>query len=102
MVRLMLSLMPENICRGSVRCPGPAISSATTTSSNDAANANTAPDSTPGRISGRITRRNAPSGVAPRFAAARRSVISNPASVANTVMPTNGAPSVVCARISPA
>ena len=54
-VRLMLSLMPENIWRGSVRWPGPAISSATTTSSNDAAKAKTAPDSTPGRISGSVT-----------------------------------------------
>jgi hypothetical protein len=27
----MFSLMPENICRGSVRCPGPAINNATTT-----------------------------------------------------------------------
>ena len=76
MVRLMLSLMPANICRGSVRCPGPAISSATTTSSNDAANANTAPEATPGRISGSVTRRNVVICDAPRLSAARISVRS--------------------------
>ncbi len=48
-VRLMLSLMPANIWRGSVRCPGPAISSATTTSSNEVANAKTAPESDAGQ-----------------------------------------------------
>ena len=79
-----------------------AINSATTTSSNDAANANTAPDRTPGRISGNVTRRNVASGGAPSEDAARSSVRSKPDKVARTVTTTNGTPSVACARINPA
>ncbi|MGY4356991.1 hypothetical protein ACVW0J_003484 [Bradyrhizobium sp. i1.7.7] len=59
MVGLMFSRMPLNISRGSVRCSGPAMNSTITTSSKLVAKANSAPDAKPGRISGRITRRNA-------------------------------------------
>src|SRR6266702_318487 len=59
MVGLMFSRMPLNISRGRVRCFAPAMNSTITTSSKLVAKANSAPDATPGRISGRITRRNA-------------------------------------------
>src|SRR2546427_754697 len=78
LVRRLWSWTPANIGRGSVRWPGPAISSATTTSSNDAANAKMAPDSTPGKISGNIPRRKVVSGGEPRLAAALSSVRSKP------------------------
>ncbi|MFK4701930.1 hypothetical protein ABIF42_007524 [Bradyrhizobium diazoefficiens] len=59
MVGLMFSRMPLNISRGRVRCSGPAMNSTITTSSKLVAKANSAPEARPGRISGRITRRNA-------------------------------------------
>ena len=43
----MFSRMPLNIWRGKVSCSGPARKSATTTSSNESANANSAPEMTP-------------------------------------------------------
>ena len=46
----MLSLIPANIWRGSVTCSGPARKRVTTTSSNEVANANSAPEMTPGAI----------------------------------------------------
>ena len=72
-----------------------------TSSSNDAAKANSEPEMTPGRMSGSWTRRKATSGFAPRFAAARITVQSKPASVALTVITTKGAPKTACARMIP-
>jgi hypothetical protein len=71
MVGLRFSRMPLNICRGRVACSGPARNRVTTTSSNEVAKANSAPEITPGAISGRVTRKNAVTGGAPRLAAAR-------------------------------
>ena len=68
---VMLSRRPENISRGRVRWSGPAISSAITTSSNDAAKANSAPEPMAGMMPGSVTRRNVSRGVAPQAAAAR-------------------------------
>jgi hypothetical protein len=62
---------PENISRCSVRWSGPAISSAITTSSNEVAKANSAPEATAGTIDGNVTRKNVVVGVAPHAAAAR-------------------------------
>src|SRR3546814_8153883 len=53
MVGLIISRMPVNICLGRVRCSGLATNSTTTTSSNEVTKANSAPEMTPGRISGR-------------------------------------------------
>ncbi|MOA46122.1 hypothetical protein D3C78_1685990 [compost metagenome] len=92
--------MPLNICRGKVACSGPARNSVTTTSSNEVAKANSAPEITPGAISGKVTRRNAVSGEAPRLAAARTRLWLNPCKVADTVMITNGTPSTACTTIS--
>ena len=77
------------------------MNSTTTISSNEVAKANSAPETSPGRINGTITRKNTVGGGAPRLAAARIRLVSNPASVAATVTKTNGAPSAVWARISP-
>ncbi|MNJ75626.1 hypothetical protein D3C77_727480 [compost metagenome] len=63
--------MPLNICRGKVACSGPARNNVTTTSSNEVAKANKAPEITPGAINGKVTRRKAVIGEAPRLAAAR-------------------------------
>jgi hypothetical protein len=68
---VMLSRRPLNISRGSVRCSGPAISSAMTTSSNEAANANSAPEAMAGTMPGSVTRKKAVAGAAPQAAAAR-------------------------------
>ncbi|MNL73508.1 hypothetical protein D3C87_1989770 [compost metagenome] len=64
------------------------------------ANANSAPEITPGAISGSVTRRNAVSGDAPRLAAARTRLWLKPCNVADTVMITNGTPSTACTTIS--
>ena len=47
--------MPVNIWRGNVTCSGPARKSVTTTSSNEVANANSAPEMTPGAMTGNVT-----------------------------------------------
>ena len=80
---------------------GPAMNSTATTSSNEVTNANSAPEITPGRISGIVTLKNTRRGLAPSEAAARFSDWSNPISVAVTVMMTKGMPSVAWARITP-
>ncbi len=78
------------------------MNSAITSSSNEATKAKAAPDSTPGRINGSITRRNAVTGRAPEIAAARISVRSKLARLAPTVTTTNGEAIVVCAMMMPA
>ncbi|MNR14237.1 hypothetical protein D3C85_1307010 [compost metagenome] len=100
MVGLRFSRMPLNICRGMVACSGPARNRVTTTSSKEVAKANSAPEITPGAISGRVTRKNAVSGGAPRLAAARTRFWLKPCRVAVTVMITKGTPSTACTRIS--
>ncbi len=64
-VGLMFSRMPVNIWRGSVVWSAPARNSVTTTSSNEVANANSAPEITPGAITGSVMRKNVVSGLAP-------------------------------------
>jgi len=96
----MFSRMPLNIWRGSVSCSGPARNSTTTTSSNDVANANKAPETTPGAITGSVTRKNVRSGLSPSPRLARTRFWSKPCSVASTVVSTNGAPSAACTMIS--
>ncbi len=59
--------------------------------------ANSAPEITPGRISGICTRKKVVTGSAPMFAAARVSDRSKPTSVAVTVMMTKGMPSAAWA-----
>ena len=76
--------------RGSVTAPEPDRNNATTSSSNDVMKANSAPTSTPGRISGSVTWRNVPHGVAPRLRAACSSRRSKPARLAPTLVTTNG------------
>ncbi|MCY1383752.1 hypothetical protein D9M69_719080 [compost metagenome] len=71
MLGLICSRRPENICRGMVRCCGPAMNRMTTTSSKEVMKANSAPEITPGRISGMMMSKNTRNGVAPRFSAAR-------------------------------
>ena len=75
--------------------------STATTSSNEVTKAKSAPETTPGRISGMMTLKKVVVGVAPRLAAARISERSKPTSVAVTVMITNGMPRVAWARITP-
>ena len=101
MVGLMFSRMPVNICRGSVTCSGPARNSVTTTSSNEVAKANSAPEITPGAITGSVTRKKVCTGPAPRLSEARTRLWLKPCSVASTVVTTNGAPSAACTMISP-
>src|ERR1700754_4729135 len=60
-----------NIRTGSVCSCGDCTNSDTTTSSKEVTNANTAPDSTPGMISGSVTLRKVAGAEAPRLAAAR-------------------------------
>jgi hypothetical protein len=98
---LTYSRTPEKIWRGSVRWSGPATKSVTTSSSSEVAKANKAPEATPGKMIGSITRRNAVQGEAPRLEAARNRFWSNPSSVTSTVMTTKGTASTACARISP-
>ena len=68
---LICSRMPAHISRGIVRCSGPPMNSTTTTSSNEAENANSVPVKTPGAISSNYTRRKVVQPSAPRLAAAR-------------------------------
>ena len=58
MVGLIISRMPLNIWRGRVRWSLLPTNSTTTTSSHEVTKANSAPEITPGEISGRITLRN--------------------------------------------
>jgi hypothetical protein len=60
-----------------VRCSGPAKKIAVTISSNEVVNAKTAPDTTPGAINGKTTRKNAVAGRAPRLVLARHRLASN-------------------------
>ena len=84
-----------------VRCSKPPMNSTVTTSSKEAANANSAPETTPGAMSGSWTRRNTRHGLAPRLAPARTRFSSKLAKVAVTVMTTKGVPSAAWARIKP-
>ena len=102
MVGVMFSRMPVNIWRGSVTCSGPARNRVTTTSSNEVAKANSAPEITPGAITGSVTRKNVRTGLAPRLRLARTRLSLKPCSVASTVVSTKGAPSAACTMISPA
>ncbi len=74
----------------------------TTTSSNEVAKANSAPEITPGAITGKVTRKKVDSGVAPRLRLARTRLWLKPCKVASTVVSTNGAPSAACTMIRPA
>ncbi|MDT4871155.1 hypothetical protein FQZ97_1062720 [compost metagenome] len=73
----------------------------TTTSSNEVAKANSAPEITPGAITGSVTRMKVLNGVSPRLSDARTRLWLKPASVASTVVSTKGAPSAACTTISP-
>ena len=84
-----------------VRCRTSANCSTATTSSNDVMNAKSAPEITPGKINGICTLKKVRTGPAPIFALARVNDLSNPESVAVTVMITNGVPKTACARIIP-
>jgi hypothetical protein len=101
MAGLICSRMPFHIWRGMVCCSGPAMNSTATTSSKLVTKANRAPEITPGRISGMVTRKKVVRGLAPSDAAARFSDWSKPTRVAVTVMMTKGIPSVAWARITP-
>ena len=100
-VGLICSRMPENICQGIVLCLKLPTKSTTTTSSKDVMKANSEPEITPGNISGTITLKNVVDGDAPRLADARIKVLSNPTSVAVTVITTKGVPRAACASITP-
>ena len=90
-----------NICQGRVFCPAEPTKSTTTTSSKEVMKAKSAPEMTPGRISGICTRKKVVTGFAPMFAAARVSERSNPTSVAVTVMMTKGIPRAAWASTTP-
>jgi hypothetical protein len=79
---------PSHIRFGSVPERVPLMNRAMTTSSHEAMNASSAPAMTPGRISGKVTCRNARQGVAPRLKAACSSRSSTRWSVAETVTMT--------------
>ena len=99
-VGLICSRRPVNICQGRVFCAAAPTKSTTTTSSNEVMKAKSAPEITPGKISGICTRKKVTVGVAPMFAAARVRELSKPTSVAVTVMITNGIPKAACAKIT--
>ena len=101
MVGEMFSRMPVNIWRGSVTCSGPARNSVTTTSSNEVANANSAPEITPGAMTGSVTRKKVSSGLAPRLRLAFTKLWLKLCSVASTVVTTKGAPSAACTITRP-
>ena len=101
MVGRISSRMPENIFHGMVRCSTEPTKSTTTTSSKEVMKANSAPDMTPGRISGTMTTKNVRVGLEPRLAAARVSEWSKPTSVAVTVMMTKGMPKAAWAMMTP-
>ena len=63
--------------------------------------ANSAPEITPGRISGMMILKKVVVGVAPRLFAARTRLWSKPVRVAVTVMTTKGVPRAVWARMIP-
>src|SRR5690625_6685722 len=93
--------MPDHISRGMVRCSTPATNSTMTISSKEVMKAKRAPEITPGRISGKVTRKKVCRGVAPRLAAALARLSSKPMRVAVTVMTTKGTPKAVWARMTP-
>ena len=99
-VGLICSRRPVNICHGSVCCFADPTKRTTTTSSNDVMNANKPPEITPGRIRGICTRKNVVTGFAPMLAAARVNELSNPTSVAVTVIITKGTPNTAWAKIT--
>ena len=100
-VGLIFSRSPENIFQGIVRCLKDPTNRTTTTSSKDVMKANKPPETTPGSIIGNVTRKNAITGLAPRLAAARNNVVSNPTNVAVTVITTKGVPSAAWDRMTP-
>ena len=102
--------MTSHILTGSVLAPTPARKIEMTTSSKEVMNANTAPPTTPGRIRGKVTVRNACQGEAPSPSAARGSIGSSPWRDTPTFSTTNGSaisawpiaiPSVVPTRPGP-
>ena len=66
MVGLIISRMPLNICFGRCAARDRARKRTTTNSSKEVTQANRAPETTPGRMSGRITLKNTVCGGAPR------------------------------------
>jgi TRAP transporter 4TM/12TM fusion protein len=98
---LSCSRMPFHIWRGIVCWSKAATKSTTTTSSKEVTKAKSAPEITPGRISGMVIWKKVVVGEAPSDAAARFSDWSKPTSVAVTVMMTKGMPSVAWARMMP-
>ena len=101
MVGESCSRRPVHIWRGKVVCSGPPRNKTTTTSSNEVAKANSAPESTPGQTMGSITLRKAKNCEAPRLRAARIRLMSKPPSVAVTVITTNGMPKTACTSTIP-
>ncbi len=73
----------------------------TTTSSKEVTKANKAPEITPGVINGTVIRKKVVVGEAPKVAAERVRLRSNPTRVAVTVITTNGVAKAACARITP-
>lgn len=102
MAGLIFSRMLENICRASVRWFGPATKSVSTTSSSEVAKASTAPESTPGMASGKVTRRKTVAGAAPRLCAASSTRLSMPESAPVTLTTTKGTATTVWAMMTPA
>ena len=82
------SVMLSHISLGSVTALVPDTNIATTTSSKDVMNANSAPTSTPTRVSGRVTRQKACQAFAPSIRAARSSRRSKVRITASTLMTT--------------
>ena len=101
MVGLICSLRPLNISQGKVFKLAEPTKRTTTTSSNDVMNANNPPDITPGSIRGICILKNVLIGPAPKLAEARVRLLSNPVSVAVTVMMTKGIPRAAWARTTP-
>ena len=100
-VGLNCSLKPIHIWIGIVVFSNPAKKSTTTTSSKDVTNANKAPYTTPGVISGKVIFIKVLYGVLPKLAAALVTLWSKPDKVAVTVMTTKGVPNITWAKIIP-
>src|SRR3990167_9394110 len=97
----MFSRIPVNIWRGRVVCSAPARNRVTPTSSNEVAKANSAPEISPGAITGGVTRMKVLNGVSHRLSEARTRLWLKLASVASTVVSTKGAPMAACTAIRP-
>ena len=98
---LISCLIPAHICFGIVNWSKLAINITITTSSNEVIKANKAPEITPGNIRGMITLKKVLIGLAPKLCDALVIFVSNPTSVAVTVITTKGVASATWAKIIP-